>query len=165
MTVPLVILAAFTVVLGFLGADFLGNPFEHFVRFEAVPAPPVHGWVVALSVLVAVAGWAAAGAIYYWRIVPASSLRRWFGWLYTLLARRYFIDDFYGWVFLKAGGVVIFLAGAFDRYVIDGLVNALAWLTGRLGLGLRYLQTGREENYLLLIFLSLVIIVLVRLVR
>ena len=36
---------------------------------------------------------------------------------------------------------------------------------GQMGLFLRYLQTGREENYLLLIFLSVVVIVLVRFVR
>jgi hypothetical protein len=56
-------------------------------------------------------------------------------------------------------------AGAFDRYVVDGLVNAAGWIAGQMGLFLRYLQTGREENYLLLIFLSVVVIVLVRFVR
>ena len=57
------------------------------------------------------------------------------------------------------------IAGAFDHYVVDGLVNAVAWITGRAGWALRYVQTGREENYLLLIFLGLVVIVLVRLIR
>ncbi len=121
--------------------------------------------MLAVSVLVAVAGWAAAGAIYRWRIIPSDVLRRQFGAFYTLLVRKYYVDDLYGWVFLTAGGVVVWLAGAFDRYVVDGLVNAVAWLTGRLGLFFRYLQTGREENYLLVIFLSVVVIVLVRLVR
>jgi len=118
-----------------------------------------------VSVLVALAGWAAAGAIYYWRIVPSATLRRWLRWPYIVLVRKYYVDDLYGWVFLKVGGLVVLLAGAFDRYVVDGLVNAIGWLTGRLGWVLKFLQTGREENYLLLIFLGLVVIVLVRLVR
>jgi NADH-quinone oxidoreductase subunit L len=112
---------------------------------------------------VAVAGWVAAGAVYVWKIVPSDQLKSRFGWLYTLLVRKYYVDDLYGWVFLTLGGVVIRLAGAFDRYVVDGLVNLVGWLTRRMGLGLRYMQTGREETYLLLVFLGVVIIVLVRL--
>jgi NADH-quinone oxidoreductase subunit L len=160
MTVPLVILAACTLVLGFLEV-----PFERLVHFEGVEAPASNAGLLVISVLVAVAGWAAAGAIYRWRILPSEVLRRRFGSLYTLLVHKYYVDDAYGWVFLKAGGVVVWAAGAFDRYVVDGLVNATGWIAGQMGLFLRYLQTGREENYLLLIFLSVVVIVLVRFVR
>jgi NADH-quinone oxidoreductase subunit L len=160
MTMPLVILAACSVVLG-----LLEHPFERFVHFEGAEAPASQPWLLLLSVAVAVAGWAAAGAIYHWQVVPSKVLRRQFGSFYTLLVRKYYVDDVYGWVFLKAGGVVVWTAGAFDRYVVDGLVNAAGWITARLGLLLRYLQTGREENYLLLIFLSVVVIVLVRFAR
>ena len=55
-------------------------------------------------------------------------------------------------------------AGLFDRYVVDGLVNLIGWITEQVGLGLRYFQTGREETYLLLMFLGAVVIVLVALV-
>ena len=160
MTVPLVILAGCTVFLG-----FLERPFGEFVRFAGAEPPPGPAGLVALSVLVALAGWAAAAAIYPWRLVSPSALRRRFAWLYTILVHKYFFDDVYRWVFLGAGSVLVLIAGAFDRYVVDGLVNAVAWLTGRAGLVLRYVQTGREENYLLLIFLGLVVIVLVRLIR
>ena len=160
MTVPLVILAAGSIALG-----FVEHPFDRFVHFEGVEAAPSHFGVLVVSVLAALAGWGAAGAIYYWRIVPSESLRRGFRPLYTLLVRKYYVDDLYGWVFLKIGGGVVWLAGAFDRYIVDGLVNAAGWVTAQLGLVLRYLQTGREENYLLLIFLSVVVIVLVRFVR
>jgi NADH-quinone oxidoreductase subunit L len=160
MTVPLVLLAACTVGLGFLEA-----PFERLVHFEGAEAPPSNAGLLVISVLVAVAGWAAAGAIYRWRIVPSEVLRRRFGSLYTLLVHKYYVDEIYAWVFLRAGGVVMWAAAAFDRYVVDGLVNAAGWIAGQMGLFLRYLQTGREENYLLLIFLSVVVIVLVRFVR
>jgi NADH-quinone oxidoreductase subunit L len=160
MTVPLVILAVGSALLG-----FLEHPFERFIHFAGVEAPRSSTTVLVLSVLAALAGWGAAGAIYYWRTVTSADLRRWFPRLYTLLVRKYYVDDLYGWVFLKAGGIVVWAAGAFDRYVVDGLVNASGWITGQLGIALRYLQTGREENYLLLIFLSVVVIVLVRFVR
>jgi NADH-quinone oxidoreductase subunit L len=160
MTVPLVILAGCTVFLG-----FLERPFGEFVHFSGVEPPPGPAGLVALSVLVALAGWAAAAAIYPWRLVSSAALRRRFAWLYTVLVHKYFFDDVYRWVFLGAGSALVLIAGAFDRYVVDGLVNAVAWLTGRAGWVLRYVQTGREENYLLLIFLGLVVIVLVRLIR
>jgi len=160
MTVPLVILGVAAAVLG-----FLESPFERYVRFPGVEAPAPNAPLLAVSVLVALAGWAAAAAIYHWRLIPSAALRRYLRAPYTLLVHKYYVDDLYGWVFLKVGGLVVLLAGAFDRYVVDGLVNAVGWLTGRLGWVLRFLQTGREENYLLLIFLGLVVIVLVRLVR
>jgi len=160
MTVPLVLLA-----VGALGLGFLEPYFERFVRFPGAEAPASNLGVLLLSLLAALSGWAAAGAIYPWRIVPSSLLRKRFGALYTLLVHKYYVDDLYGWVFLRVGGVAVWLAGAFDRYVVDGLVNATGWITSQLGLALRYLQTGREENYLLLIFLGVVVIVLVSVVR
>jgi len=164
MVVPLAILAVFAVFLGWVGAESLGNPFERFIHFAgAEPVPPNAG-LLAASVAIAVAGWLAAGAIYVWRIVPSESLRRAMPWAYTLLVRRYFVDDIYGWVFLGLGGAVMRAAGLFDRYVVDGLVNLVGWLARQLGLGLRYVQTGREETYLLLVFLGVVLIVVVRLV-
>ncbi len=164
MTVPLVILAVFATFLGWVGADVLRNPFERFMHFEGVPAPPANNGLLVLSILIAVAGWLAAGAVYVWRVVPSEVLRRRFRGVYTLLVRKYYVDDFYGWLFLGVGGLVIRLAGAFDHYVVDGLVNLVGWLARQVGLGLRYAQTGREETYLLLVFLGVVIIVVVRLV-
>ncbi len=164
MVVPLAILAVFAVFLGWIGAESLGNPFERFIHFAGADTPPAGFGMLVLSIAIAVAGWAAAAAIYVWRVVPSETLRQALPWAYTLLTRRYYIDDIYAWVFIGLGGLVVRLAGLFDRYVVDGLVNLAGWLARQLGLGLRYLQTGREETYLLLVFLGVVVIVVVRLV-
>jgi NADH-quinone oxidoreductase subunit L len=164
MTVPLVILAAFSVFLGWTGSEMLGNPFARFVHFPRVEAPPQNFWLLLVSILVAVSGWAAAGAVYLWRIIPSDNLRRWFRPVYILLRHKYYVDDLYAWIFLGVGGLAVRFAGAFDHYVVDGLVNLTGWLTRQLGFGLRYVQTGRAETYLLFVFLGVVIIVLVRLV-
>ncbi|HEV2357113.1 MAG TPA: NADH-quinone oxidoreductase subunit L [bacterium] len=164
MVVPLAILAVFAVFLGWVGAESFGNPFARFIHFPGAEPPPAGLGLLLLSIAIAVAGWLAAAAIYAWRWVPSDDIRRALPWLYTLLVRRYFVDDLYGWVFLGAGGVVVRLAGLFDRYVVDGLVNLAGWLARQVGLGLRYVQTGREETYLLLVFLGVVVIVVVRLV-
>jgi len=164
MTVPLVILAVLAIVLGWVGAEAFGDPFGHFIRFEGVEAPAGNSGVLLLSVAVAVAGWIAAGALYRWRLVSPETLTGNFRGLYTLLVRKYYVDDVYELVFVRAGAGVVWAAGAFDRYVVDGLVNLIGWLTGRVGSALRYVQTGREETYLLLAALGVVVIVLVRLV-
>ncbi len=163
MTVPLVILAVFATFLGWVGSDKFGNPFTEVVHFSRVTPPPENTGLLIVSVLVAFLGWLAAWSIYVWRVVTAEELKRRFRGVYTLLVRKYYVDDLYGWVFLGLGGLLIRLAGAFDRYVVDGLVNLVGWLTQQVGLGLRYVQTGREETYLLIVFLGVVIIVLVRL--
>lgn len=163
MTVPLVILAVFAVFLGWVGTEATGNPFERFVHVEGVASPPLVPWVEALTTAVAVAGWVAAGCVYLWRLVPSDVLRRQFSAVYALLVRRYYVDDLYGWVFLRGGGALVWIAGAFDRYVVDGLVNLVGWVARQLGWGLRYVQTGRAETYLLLVALGVVVIVLVRL--
>ncbi len=163
MTFPLVILAVFAVFLGWIGSDLLRNPFEHFIRFEQAPPPSENTVLILIAVAVALAGWLAAGVVYLWRLAPSEMLKRRFRPVYTLLVRKYYVDDVYAWVFLGIGGLVVRLAGAFDRYVVDGLVNLVGWIARQLGLGLRYVQTGREETYLLLVFLGVVLIVLVRL--
>jgi len=58
----------------------------------------------------------------------------------------------------------VWIADAFDRYAIDGLVNLIGWLARQVGFGARVLQTGREETYLLLAALGALVIVVVRLV-
>jgi NADH-quinone oxidoreductase subunit L len=168
MVVPLAILALFAVFIGWIGADAVGNPFGHFINFPGATAEAPEGLgplLLFLSVLVAVAGWAAAAVIYWWRLVPSSALRSAAPWAYTLLVRRYYVDDIYAWVFLGVGGLVMHAAGLFDRYVIDGLVNFTGWLARQLGLGLRYVQTGREETYLLLVFLGVLVIIVAGLWR
>ena len=165
MTVPLVILAVFAVLLGWVGSEALGNPFGRFIHFPRVAPPVENTEVLIVSIGVAVAGWLAAGVVYVWQLVPPDQLKSRFRWLYTLLVHKYYVDALYGWVFLTLGGGVVRFAGAFDRYVVDGLVTLVGWLTRQMGLGLRYVQTGREETYLLLVFLSVVVIVLVGLVR
>ena len=44
------------------------------------------------------------------------------------------------------GGICSGLAW-FDRHVIDGAMNGLAWLTGRASMAIRGLQSGQVQQY------------------
>ncbi len=185
MTVPLVVLAGFSTVIGFVGAPWWGNPFHRFVSFEAAEGLPFDLTLAGLSTLVALAGIFSAAAVYYWQWVPSASLRRAAGPLYTLLVRKYYWDEFYQWTVVRpvvwmarrlrtfdvyvidgavnaVGVVFVWLARLyriFDLYVVDGAVNLVGWITKAVGGVLRYAQTGAPQNYLLVIALGVILLI------
>ncbi len=142
--------------------------------------------VAGVSLAVAVAGWASGWLIYGRRPLQAGQtdpLRR-LGPLHTLLNRKYFVDEIYAATFV-AGTVALSrlmglvdnrlvdgmvnlsgwitarfadLNNLIDTYIVDGAVNLVGWATGELSRGLRLIQTGQVQNYLLLVFFTLLIL-------
>jgi NADH-quinone oxidoreductase subunit L len=82
-------------------------------------------------------------------------LPRFVGWLSLVLFSfdRNVVDGL-----VNLGGAIgrafAYLSGLFDHYVVDGLVNGAADVLGELAGGLRLIQTGRVQNYLLLALLG-----------
>jgi NADH-quinone oxidoreductase subunit L len=191
MTVPLMVLAGFSAVIGLVGAPWWGNPFHHFVSFEAAEGAAFDPTLALLSTVVGLAGIFTAAAVYYWRWIPSASLRAAAGPLYTLLVRKYYWDEFYQWtvvrpllwmarrlrifdIYIIDGAVnavgMIFVGLArlyriFDLYVVDGAVNLVGWATRTLGGVLRYVQTGLPQNYLLAIALGVILLVIGGIIR
>jgi NADH:ubiquinone oxidoreductase subunit 5 (subunit L)/multisubunit Na+/H+ antiporter MnhA subunit len=50
------------------------------------------------------------------------------------------------------------LQGWFDKWVVDGLVNLIGGATKLTGRTLRFVQTGVVQNYLLIVFLGVLVI-------
>jgi NADH-quinone oxidoreductase subunit L len=191
MTRPLWVLAIFSVVIGFVGAPFLGNPFHRFIHFEGLETVPFNVGLALASLLIAGAGIALAAALYHWKVLSSDALRRGAGALYTLVANKYYVDELYQAVFVNGtvaigralrsfdvyvvdGAVNLFglvglglarLYRVFDQYIVDGAVNALGWVAKALGGTLRYVQTGRAQNYLLAIALGVIVLLAAGLVR
>ena len=146
MTVPLSILAAGSVLVGWLGTPKLWNLPEVFRTFEEWLAPvfahSVHEaageagghsteWgLMGLSVAVAVIGIAIARYFYHHRPEIPDSIERSAKPLHTLLYNKWYVDEVYDFLFVngmcKKGGSLL---GAFDRNVVDGGVNGAGWLT------------------------------------
>jgi NADH-quinone oxidoreductase subunit L len=158
--VPLVVLAIGSVFAGVVGSPLIGS--NNIGKWISTPLLPSEGaiqvnWgLVVLSTVIAVLGIAAGGALYrrglpereYLQRVPA---------LYTLLERKYFLDDLYEGVFVRA--VTGQLAPAtywFDQRVIDGVVNGAGLGTRRLSRGLRYLQSGQAQWYAAALFVGVI---------
>jgi len=191
MTGPLWFLAFFAAFIGFVGAPFLGSPFGRFVRFGEEAAVPFDLRIAVISTAVALAGMGVAAALYRWRWLSPAAVRRAFQPFSTWAERKYYFDDLYGWTvvrgtmwisrvlrvfdiyvidgFVNLIGVVFVgltrLYRVFDLYVVDGLVNLIGWGTKALGGVLRFVQTGRAENYLLVIAIGVILLIIGGLVR
>jgi NADH-quinone oxidoreductase subunit L len=51
------------------------------------------------------------------------------------------------------------VSGLFDIHVIDGIVNGLGRVTSAVGQELRYIQTGRVQNYMIIVVVSVLLLV------
>src|SRR5437879_5343465 len=132
MTVPLMILAGFTLVSGLLAYPIQGfGNLLFFGRPEAgfpLVGIPVQDYLLeGVSMGVAVLGLALAWAVYATKRVPAErfTASRGGAFIHHMLTKRYWIDDTY-----DAFGRTVVHGGArafdwFDRKVIDGIVNGV----------------------------------------
>jgi len=98
-------------------------------------------------------------------LVAGVALSIWAGWWATTNLWPYHGSFGSYVVALLAGfgvGLLAFFAvwtgtGGFDKYVVDGMVNGVAYLFGFFGLMLRKFQTGRVQTYIVLVLLSVMV--------
>ena len=140
MTIPLVVLAAGSVLAGWIGVPKLFSMLpEGFRAFEHWLAPALAetaehsgGLEFALMLLsVAVAGCGIALAWFlYQRKVPKGEPLEAAGWLYRGSLNKWKVDEIYDFLFVnglaKGGGSAL---ARFDNAVVDGGVNGAGWLT------------------------------------
>jgi len=170
MTVPLAILAVFSIIAGYVGLPaVLGEKADLFKRFlEPVIKPGAEGhigagteWLLMLaSVAVAAVGIFGAYVFYLQKPgIPHTLVAR-FPWLYKLLYHKYFVDELYGAVIvnpLVKGSDWVY--GHFDLKVIDGALNASASAAGFFGKVLSVLQTGFVKDYAFVFLLGAIIFI------
>ncbi len=160
MTGPLIVLAIPALVIGFWGSPLLNNGFQRFLEGSSfVDVPPNLTLAVAGAVL-AITGIGVAWMMYGARQFVSEPLAR-FGGVYVLLARRYYIDEFYMWLIAKLVIGVGYGLAIFDRQALDRLVNGVAGAFASGGRVLRTTQTGRVQNYGLALFGGMAVIALV----
>ena len=75
-----------------------------------------------------------------------------------MLWRRYYIDEFYMWLIDKLAIGVAAAIAIFDRQGLDAIVNGVASLVAQIGQALRGMQTGRVQNYGLVLFGGMAVI-------
>ena len=144
MTLPLVILAAITVVAGW------AMPFGHFVSSNG-HAYDIHldATVATTSIVVAVLAIILATWMYAGKTQPvADMLQKKFSRLHHAAYRRFFMDEL--WLFVTKK--IIFRCVStplawFDRHVIDQFMNFMAWGTNAAGETAQPVQSGKIQTY------------------
>jgi NADH-quinone oxidoreductase subunit L len=170
MTGPMMILAFFAIVSGWVGIpEGFGLPvrdyFSEFVRPSEFAASTLgleaHAFSFVLGGVSVVAGLLGIGlayTLYVARPERAGELAARFSWLYTFLDKGWYFDALYGATFVRSAMWLGEATRRFDRDVIGGLVGGVG--RGTLGTGglLQRLQSGAVQSYALFILLSVLII-------
>ena len=143
MTFPLMFLAVVTCVAGFI-------PFGHFVSADGA-AYDIHlDWNVAgTSIIIAVASIFLATYMYIGERQPkADAMAEKFSKLHQWAYKRFYLDEVYQYITHR----IIFAHVSkpiawFDRHVVDGFFNFLAWGTNALSFQIRGFQSGSVQKY------------------
>jgi NADH-quinone oxidoreductase subunit L len=170
MTGPMMILAFFAIVSGWVGIpEGFGLPvrdyFSEFVRPSEFAASTLgleaHAFSFVLGGISVVAGLLGIGLAYTLYVAMperAGELAARFSWLYTFLDKGWYFDALYGATFVRSAMWLGEATRRFDRNVIGGLVGGVGRGTLETGGLLQRLQSGRVQNYALFILLSVLII-------
>ncbi len=157
MTLPLMFLAIVTVGAGFI-------PFGHFVSADG-QSYDIHldPTIATTSVIVAVCSIALATFIYKGEKQPvAEKMRAALPALHRWAFKRFYLDEVYQFVTHR----IIFAhiskpIAWFDRHVVDGFFDFLAWGTNALGVQIKGLQSGSIQKYAYVFLLGVLILLLI----
>jgi NADH-quinone oxidoreductase subunit L len=181
MTLPLVLLAVPTILLGLvIGLPLGDSVILHWLEPIFLPAEEIlaihlpeyellgiDGALIFVSVGIAALGIGIGMWLFGFfrsrprpetveRLTQRNALTR---SLYAASQAKWWFDDLNHLIFYRFGGAVADAVMWFDVRIIDGIVNGTGVATQRLGDGIRRVQTGRVQNYALGIALGLVAMV------
>ena len=144
MTLPLLILAAITVVAGW------AIPFGHLVSSNG-EAYDIHldTTVATTSIVIAVIAILIATWMYAGKTQPvADMLQKKFSGLHHAAYRRFYMDEV--WIFVTKKIIFRCISTPlawFDRHVIDQFMNFMAWGTNAAGETAQPIQSGKIQTY------------------
>lgn len=125
---------------------------NHLLAYEAHPA----AWVVWSPLVLALTGLAIAAFVYYNHRIDVSKYVKRDNPLYQILWNKYYLDYLFKDILAEKIIMTVFTFwDVLDRYVIDGVVNLLNWITIRAGDISRRIQTGAVQNYATVVIFGL----------
>jgi NADH-quinone oxidoreductase subunit L len=171
MTLPLMVLAFFAVVAGFVGIPELFAPNAHALEHFLAPvfagsAALTHAhhlehateWILmgtATTIILIVIVYAITKFKKYTSTEPNTGIGK-------VLENKWYIDELYDTVIVNplhwfAG----FLKNTIEKYVIDGTVNGVGKLVGYGSRQFRLIQSGQVGSYILMMVMALVLFIII----
>ena len=171
MTLPLMVLAFFAVVAGFVGIPELFAPNAHALEHFLAPvfagsAALTHAhhlehateWILmgtATTIILIVIVYAITKFKKYSSTEPNTGIGK-------VLENKWYIDELYDTVIVNplhwfAG----FLKNTIEKYVIDGTVNGVGKLVGYGSRQFRLIQSGQVGSYILMMVMALVLFIII----
>ena len=184
MTLPLIILAFGSALIGLPGSPWMHHWFQNFLAGHPEEIG-MNSFVVTISIATSVAGFLTAFALYVLKPELPKRFAKKYWVLYEASKNKLWIDEFYqatviGWFKAVSKNAFVFDAEVIDRtvnevglktisvsriknwidqYIVDGLVNLTGWTVRKISAVLRLIQTGYIHNYLFVLLLGLLVIV------
>jgi len=173
MVFPLIILAFFSAVAGWVGIPLKGwDLVENFLSPVFHPlgsgaplkevyhmTPGLEISLMILSLALALAGILIAYQFYAQKTSLPEKTRERFSSVYQLLYHKFYVDEFYDAVIVNPlKKTALFLWKGFDMLVIDGLVNRVAGFVRMQSENSRQIQSGYIRNYALSLLIGCVCI-------
>lgn len=172
MTIPLIILAAGAVGVGWVGIPTILGGGAHIAYFlePVLGHPEFHGThaqefgVMGLSTSIALSGLVIAAIFYLVKTGIPVRLAKQFSPIYRLLFNKYYVDELYHHILIRPTLWVAnrFIEGFTDAKIIEGIVNGVPRTIGRFAGVLRKVQTGLAQHYAIImaagVFIMIVLI-------
>jgi NADH-quinone oxidoreductase subunit L len=162
ITLPLIILAVFAAVGGFIGVvnNYASQftPDHETLSVTQQLLEPLHTPVpMIIGIAVALFGIFLAFALY--KNAANDPLPAKLGGLSTAMKNRFYFDELYEATFIRAHDFIAAVCGIIDRWLLEGFViGAIRGGTDLTGRGLRLLQTGNLQTYAFLFVLGVALV-------
>ncbi|GBF87191.1 NADH dehydrogenase subunit 5 [Aphanothece sacrum FPU3] len=167
MTLPLLILAIPSTVIGLLGKPW-DNTFEKFIYApgEVIEEVAHFDWtefgiMAGNSVGIALIGITVASLMYLQHKIDPAAIAEKYPSLYQFSLNKWYLDALYHRVFVIGCRRLARQIMEVDYRVIDGAVNLTGLATIVSGEGLKYLESGRAQFYALIVFGAVLAFVIV----
>jgi len=162
MTLPLMVLAVPSVLIGLVGTPF-ANRFEEFIHppsetvmevVEKATEFDLREFLIMAgsSVGIALIGITLASLMYLSRKIDPEAIAVKIKPLYELSVNKWYFDEIYDRVFVQGTRRLARQVMEVDFRVVDGAVNLTGFFTLVSGEGLKYIENGRAQFYALIVF-------------
>jgi len=161
MLIPMYVLAFLAIVIGYVNTHwfgtFLGDWLLAGQTFHEVSTKGLD-WVLYFGAGASLLGILFAYLLYSKNLGGDHPFETNFPPIYSTFHHGYYIDSLYHWTFIKGTDLLGKPLQLIDRYIIEGIIEVIQWITTRGSKYLAKLHNGQTQFYAFFVVIGLVIL-------